>query len=290
VVLTSGATCALAVLLLSGRWVPGWIGSAVAFAAIAAGPPLFRWLSTLSARARSLEVVADLWLVLAAPLGHRSLGPVVDAVTPRLFDRQLALLDLHLFRQHPSVLASGALPGWAMDVLLCCYYTYFFWPVLLALVLRARRERAAFERLSLALSLCFTLNFALYVLFPAVGPRFYLADSFSGPLRGAVLAPWLESLMRTPAFLRDCFPSGHTAVTVLVLLFAWRHARRLFWPMLPVAFGLIVATIAGRFHYGVDLLAALPLAALALGVAAAVPAAAPAPARRGRSLPTLRST
>jgi membrane-associated phospholipid phosphatase len=90
-----------------------------------------------------------------------------------------------------------------------------------------------------------------------VGPRFFLFGD-TGPLSG-VIAPWLESLMRTPTFMRDCFPSGHTSTTLLVLIYAFINARRFFWGMLPVALGLFLATLAGRFHYGVDLLCAVPL-------------------------------
>src|SRR5262245_56411614 len=89
-VLMSGATLACAVLVLAGRWVPGWGWSALAFAFIAAGLPLCRWLAGRFPRARFLDVVASFWLGLAAPLGHTSYGPVVDAVTLGLRDRELA--------------------------------------------------------------------------------------------------------------------------------------------------------------------------------------------------------
>src|SRR5690606_9915198 len=69
---------------------------------------------------------------------------------------------------------------------------------------------------------------------------------------------------------RDCFPSGHTGIALLVLGYSWREARRFFWIALPVLICLILGTLAGRFHYGVDLLAAVPLTALSLTVAGAL--------------------
>src|SRR4051812_46724711 len=101
-VLMSGATLACAVLALSGRWVPGGERSALAFGFLAAGLPLLRWLAGRFPRARVFDVAASLWLGLAAPLGHANLGPLVDVVSPRLHDRQLALLDLRVFHGHPS--------------------------------------------------------------------------------------------------------------------------------------------------------------------------------------------
>src|SRR5690606_11695452 len=69
---------------------------------------------------------------------------------------------------------------------------------------------------------------------------------------------------------RDCFPSGHTGITLLVLGYAWREERRFFYAVLPVGVLLIVGTLAGRFHYGIDLVAAVPLTVTALAVAAAL--------------------
>ena len=71
------------------------------------------------------------------------------------------------------------------------------------------------------------------------------------------------------AFLRDCFPSGHTGLALVVLITAWRRARRVFWTALLPYAGLVAATLAGRFHYSVDLVAAIPLAcAVAAGAEA----------------------
>ncbi|HYV50208.1 MAG TPA: phosphatase PAP2 family protein [Myxococcaceae bacterium] len=288
VVATSGATLACAVVVLSGRWVPGWERSALTFGLLAAAVPLLRWLAMRFPRVRAFDAAASMWMGLAAPLGHTQLGPVVDAVSTHLHDRDLALWDLRVFGGHPSVWAGHALPGWAMDVLLLCYYTYFVWPAVLAIALYRRPDRTAFDRYALAMSICLTTNFILYALVPAVGPRFYLASLFDRPLGGTYVAPYLESLMRTPAFLRDCFPSGHTAATVLGLGFAWRYARRVFWPMLPVGVGLIVATVAGRFHYGVDCLCAIPLAAFCAAVGAAIVRGARAPEPERRPVPAWR--
>ncbi|MHB8874335.1 MAG: phosphatase PAP2 family protein [Myxococcaceae bacterium] len=78
----------------------------------------------------------------------------------------------------------------------------------------------------------------------------------------------LDSLMRLPRFLRDSFPSGHIAVTIIVLTYAFRFRRRLFWIGLPLSLGLVAGTLVCRFHYAVDVIAAVPLAAAVLLVAA----------------------
>ena len=130
------------------------------------------------------------------------------------------------------------------------------WPGALGLVLWRTRRRE-FEPFTTALALLFVANFVGYILVPAIGPRMFLSHEFLSPLPGT-LTPWLESLMREPAFMKDCLPSGHMATTLLALSVAWKHARKFFWVMLPVGTGLIAATLVERFHYGVDVLCAVP--------------------------------
>ncbi len=43
------------------------------------------------------------------------------------------------------------------------------------------------------------------------------------------------------------------------MTFAYTYHRRFFWGMLPFGTGLILATLAGRFHYGIDVLMAVPM-------------------------------
>ena len=56
---------------------------------------------------------------------------------------------------------------------------------------------------------------------PAIGPRYFLFNAFPGRLQGVWLTPYLESVMRQPGFAKDCFPSGHTGATLLVLIYAF---------------------------------------------------------------------
>jgi membrane-associated phospholipid phosphatase len=82
-------------------------------------------------------------------------------------------------------------------------------------------------------------------------------------------------------FARDCVPSGHTGVTLTMLIFAYRYQRTFFWIILPVGTGLIFGTLVGRFHYAIDLLCAVPLVVACASAAALIaryrPAARPVP-------------
>jgi membrane-associated phospholipid phosphatase len=56
-------------------------------------------------------------------------------------------------------------------------------------------------------------------------------------------------------------------MTTVVLAFAFRDRRPLFWAYLPVALGLYAATLDLRLHYAVDVIAGFATAALAVALA-----------------------
>jgi hypothetical protein len=266
-VLTLTGTLAASYLLLAGRWVPGWAGAAAVYALIAAGPPILRAVARKFPDRPGLDMAASFWLLPSVIAGHCFLGPLVDAVNPRLMDAYLAYADVKIFGGHPSVWLEPYVGGFVTEVLLLCYYTYYVWPVGLGVYLYIQKRRTVFDQYLLALGLFFAANFILYAAVPAIGPRFYLASHFQAPLQGVWLTSYLDGLMRGAAFTRDCFPSGHTGATLVVLIYAFWHARKLFWIMLPFAVGLILGTLVGRFHYGIDLLCAVPLMMAAVNAA-----------------------
>jgi hypothetical protein len=276
--------CSLAALTLVGpaRWAPEALPSAAGFALFALGPLVLRTLQAQWPRKRLLRWVADFWLLPVVIVGHELLNPLVDAFHPVLRDARLALLEERLFGLQVSVWVSNAVPPALQDVLMVCYYGHFIWALVLSVVLYAHKRSAEFDEFLLALGLIFAIGYVAYIVVPAVGPRIFLASAFPGSLRGVIVTPFLESLMLTPRFIRDCFPSGHTGVTLLVLFYAFRFARRTFWFLLLPGLGLITATLSGRFHYAVDLVAVLPLVVLVAGCAMAVSRAS---SRRGGFAP-----
>ncbi len=269
------ATLAVVYLLFGGRWVPGFAGCVAAFAGIAIAPPVLRWLAQTFPGSKLLDVAASFWLIPAAAFGHMYLGPLVDAAHPRLMDAYLALTDLQLFGRHPSIVLGQHAPPWLVELLMICYYSYFILALALGVALYWRGRRRAFDEFVLALALFYSVIYALYLAVPAIGPRYFLAHEFHEPLTGVFLTPYLDALMRTTPFNRDCFPSGHTGATLIVLTYAFRYDRRVFWALLPLGMGLIAATVVGRYHYGIDLISALPIALVVVSLASALARARP---------------
>ena len=197
------------------------------------------------------------------------LNPSFDLLSPRLRDPLLIDADQWLFGVQPSVWLERVLSPPFEEYLLICYFLFFWLLGGYALYLFVFRP-ALFDDWVTHLVSFFVITMTLYLFLPAIGPRFTLASQYAQPLRGVRFgaAIW-DTFLRVP-FYRDCFPSGHTAGTLCLLAYTWRHTRGVFVVILPIALGTIQATVLCRFHYGIDLLAALAVPFAVFGLAGAL--------------------
>jgi membrane-associated phospholipid phosphatase len=53
---------------------------------------------------------------------------------------------------------------------------------------------------------------------------------------------------------RDAFPSGHTAIALMVLFLANKYQKRLYKAFLPLVIAMIISTVYLRYHYVVDVI------------------------------------
>lgn len=142
------------------------------------------------------------------------------------------------------------------------YATYYLLPPLLTMVLYRRGKIREFRDVILAIVITFYVGFIGYTAVPAMDPWITMRERFTVDLQASPLAQkalgWYKlSHLRVA---RDCFPSLHTAVSLVVLAFAWRTWRVFFWVALPCVLLLMMSTVYLRLHYVVDLIAAVPLA------------------------------
>jgi membrane-associated phospholipid phosphatase len=159
-----------------------------------------------------------------------------------------------LFGVQPSVWAQQFIHPWLTEMFSYCYWAYFILIPLVPLILFFQRRYPQFREALISTLLCFYAGYVLYVIFPAVSPSVILKDAYSVQLGGG---PFTDATMRfantLPLDVRDAFPSLHSAIALLSLLFAWKYLRRLFWILLPICIGLVLSTIYLRHHYFVDL-------------------------------------
>jgi membrane-associated phospholipid phosphatase len=66
----------------------------------------------------------------------------------------------------------------------------------------------------------------------------------------------------------DAFPSGHTAISLMCLYYAWKEReKKLVAVLIPVVTGLLFSTVYLRYHYVIDVIAGLALTGLTIVLA-----------------------
>jgi membrane-associated phospholipid phosphatase len=178
-------------------------------------------------------------------------------------DAWLASLDYRLWGAHPTVWIERFHTP-ALTEFLQVIYTLFIPAVLLVSFLLWRQRRYAdFQYYGFLIALGYLVSYIGYLMVPARGPRFLLNSAQHFPLSGLWLFEYLQNgLDRLESAHFDCFPSGHTELTIL----AWWGSRMLSKSLFLLYFAytplLIFATVYLRYHYSVDLLAGMLVALL----------------------------
>jgi membrane-associated phospholipid phosphatase len=194
----------------------------------------------------------------------QSLGYITQYIRPDL-DSYLIRIDYSLFGVHPTVWLERLTAPWMVDVLTLAYSSYYFLPVILAVFLHFDQKHHELEHMFLAVTIGFFISYVGYLIVPAIGPRFTLIGQQAAPVKGLYWGNQILRFLTANEFnKRDCFPSGHTGITLIVLYYAHAHHKKLFAFMLPVAVLLIMATVFLRLHYVIDVISGFVLAALAI--------------------------
>lgn len=218
---------------------------------------------------RPVAVALDFHIVAPVLLIFESVGPLIRAVHPVDRDGWLIAADRLLLGTDAARLFDGLSTPFAGSALTFFYALFFFHPIVLAALVYADDLRSLgrpgrrFLRLGFLLVLTFYVSYAGYFAVPAVGPRYALTFS-SSVVRGPVGQAIDTALAKAETNTRDVFPSGHTMVVTLVLVEAARRSRGTFLGFLLFALPLYVATVYGRYHYLVDVLAGFALTPLVL--------------------------
>ena len=192
------------------------------------------------------------------------LGGVTPYIRPDM-DNLLIRIDLALFGVHPTVWMENFFIPWAADILALAYISYYFIPIILVLILYFRGSANGFFLTASTLLLGYYICYIIYILMPAIGPRFTLASLQQVPLHGGIIMNTIvDTLNALEGNKRDCFPSGHTQTVLISLWFAFKFRRPLFWIYLPVIIALIISTVYLRYHYVIDLIAGVAAAGITI--------------------------
>jgi len=216
------------------------------------------------------RVVRDFLPFLLVIWGYENMHVITQTVHFQDKHRWLITADEWMFGGvNPVVWLERWIHPWLTSLMLAAYTGYFFYTPVLAMIVYWRGQIDEFRDTMLAVVLTLMVGFGGYVAVPALDPGITMRDRFSVSLSGSPLAQKALDLYQISALAvpRDCFPSLHTAVTLVTLIFAWRTWRVFFWILLPFAAALVFSTVYLRFHYVIDLVAAVPLTAFTVWAA-----------------------
>ncbi|MBI5067511.1 MAG: phosphatase PAP2 family protein [Deltaproteobacteria bacterium] len=255
-------------LLLAGS-------AALAAATLALHPRPFPLLVPLAAAALAVPVLAaaarrwpaaaplrDLQAMLHLAVLFSLCGPVLAVGTSARWDAALAAADLRLFGALPERWRGlGGRPGWLVDLSSAAYFSYYLLPPALVAGLWRDGRRAELDRLLLAMALTLLLSYGGYFALPATGPRVAPADADRLLGGGAPSRALRAFLTLAEVNLLDAFPSGHTALSLVLLHRGWRLFAAWRVPLALVVGGIVFSTVYLSLHYVVDLAAGALLAA-----------------------------
>ena len=199
--------------------------------------------------------------ILFLILIYESLGDLIQYLQSDI-DPWLIQIDLFIFGVHPTVWIEQWVIPWFTDIMSFCYVSYYFLPLIFVVTLYLQDRMLDFDESIFVLAFGYYVSFIGYILFPAIGPRYTLAHLQSVPLEGSLLTDLVRDVLNAIEHnKRDCMPSGHTQIVLIVLYLAHRYERFIFYLFLPIICGLILSTVYLRYHYVIDLFAGASIAA-----------------------------
>jgi len=173
------------------------------------------------------------------------------------FDDWFKNADQWIFGCQPSLEFSARFPQpWVSELLNFGYFSYFFMNLTTFLVVYIKKREEAMKAVFLVIT-SFFLYYLIFILFPVVGPQFWLPESLrsvpEGYLfqKGVLLIQWMGEVPT------GAFPSSHVGLTIIFLLITRKYSKRVFNYMLPVAIILMMATVYIKAHYAVDVFAGM---------------------------------
>ena len=255
--------------LVSAPVNSAWAGVFATYAALAVAILAAAAYRTRVSPARRGFYLSVICTVMTVSIVFNSLGELITSINATTYDDFLIAVDHGLFGVHPTVWMERWISPTLSALLQFAYISYYFIPLSLGIVLIAKGRFGAFEEVLFGILLCFYLSYVGYLLVPAIGPRFTLSHLQSGDLQ---LYPVIETIQEALNALEknktDAFPSGHTAVSLMCLYFAWKEReKKLFAVFIPVVTGLLISTVYLRYHYVIDVIAGIALTGLTIALA-----------------------
>jgi membrane-associated phospholipid phosphatase len=213
-------------------------------------------------KVRGLNLLSHWYPTLLFLFFFEEIGLIVHAIFPGWFDDILIKADYALFGAHPTVWIEQFSGYWLSEYMQLVYMSYFLLTIGLGgrLWLRGRREE--FGVFIASTCAAYYLCYVIFVFFPIESPHHTLRHLQQVELAGGPFTAFINLIEKHGRVHGGAFPSAHVAGSVVVLISAWRFARKIGYWLTPLVLSICVATVYGRYHYVMDVFAGILMAAI----------------------------
>ena len=207
-------------------------------------------------------------------LSYFEMGVALPALQNALVDARLLAIDQALLGATPAITLEPLqyqLP--VVEWVSFFYYSYFWLMAAMLIPALFFDKGLRLQELMIGAVCVATTGHVGYTLVTGAGP--YAMMAFEGPINGGLFWGLVVQTVESAGAGLDIFPSLHTAYPTYFALHAFgnRHTKAFKYTWWIVAFfaaNMVFATMFLRWHYFVDVLAGLALAATARSLAIAV--------------------
>jgi membrane-associated phospholipid phosphatase len=196
------------------------------------------------------------------------------------YDQILINIDRWIFGLDPTVWCYKFSNNFLTEFLQICYSSFYFILFGVPLWYYFKKQYKEFYYSYFLILFGFYVSYIGYLLVPAIGPRFTIHDIAltDQELPGLFLTESLRKIINMgesiPANFvnaiamvqRDCFPSGHTEMTLISIYLSFKFNQKIKWVVFIVGTGLIIGTVYLRYHYVIDVLAGSLCAIMVIAV------------------------
>jgi len=208
--------------------------------------------------------------------------------TANKYDLIFMNIDGIMFSVQPTIWLQNLLHPIAVEYFMIAYSMFFIYPFFYLIYLLQKNKIEYFQKVMFAEILMLIVSLSCFVIFPTLGPRFILDSSsvhfieqtvsYSENLQGIEFS-FLYDLTGYKSFYSmqvdlwnyleriktDCFPSLHTGLCLLCLLYAIRYRdvfknkKLALWFWIVGVISLIISTVYLRYHWVIDVIAGIIL-------------------------------
>jgi membrane-associated phospholipid phosphatase len=204
-----------------------------------------------------LDFVRTFYPMLWIAFAWTEMNNLVTMIFPYWANHFVVRADLLIFGVHPTVWVERLFRPWLTECMNFFYTIYYFFIPMAVFPLYFRGRRKETLEFLFLVVFTFAVSFILFLIFPSEGAWVVLKDLHTVQPEGGFFLHFIQWLQSRGTMRGGAFPSSHVAAAFTISLAALRYNRRVGLALLPLAFGVALATVYCRYHHAVDAIAGI---------------------------------